>query len=379
VAASSPPAPATTPTPQTGAAGRRPDLLTAAVDGWSRFWFRPEPTTALGLVRILFGLVVIGWAFALLPDLLTFMGRDGVLPVQPSSRYAWGPLQLWHSDRAVIAVWAVLLVGAAVLVVGWRSRVAAAVVFVCLMTLLRRDNYIFNAGDGLLRIEALLLALSPCGSALSLDRRRTAGSFWGAQVRAPWVIRLLQVQVSIIYLATVRDKLSGTTWNEGTAVSYALRLPELSVFPVPHWLTTNALLMNAATWGTLLAEIAIGVLVWHRRLRPWVLGLGVLLHLSILLTLAVGFFSWAVWVLYLAFVPPEVAQRWVDRLRARLRPAATGEPAQAPPVDGGPGRGPAREQDGPAGGAATREETGPVGGAATREETGAADVQAPTG
>jgi len=127
----------------------------------------------------------------------------------------------------------------------------------------------------------------------------------------------------------VRVKLSGVTWNEGTAVSYALRLPDLRNFPVPHWLANNALLMNAATWGTLVVETAIGLLVWNRRLRPWVLATGVLLHLSILLTLAVGFFSWTVWILYLAFVPPEVAQRWVARARLRRRPS------HQPAEDGG--------------------------------------------
>jgi hypothetical protein len=324
-------------TAPSGEAGtRRPGRLTAAVDRWGGFWFRPEPMTALGLVRILFGLVMVAWAFALLPNLLSFLGRGGIVPIQPSSRYAWGPLQLWHSDQAVAAVWVVLLLASAALTVGWHSRVAAACVFVCVMTMLRRDPYIFNAGDGLLRIEALFLALAPSGSALSLDRRRTAGSFWDSQVRAPWVLRLMQVQVSIIYLSTVRDKLAGVTWNEGTAVSYALRLPDLRNFPVPGWLTTNALLMNAATWGTLVVETAIGVLVWNRRLRPWVLAAGVLLHLSILLTLAVGFFSWTVWILYLAFVPPKVAQRWVDRVRARLRRAAPEPPAAEGVAAGGP-------------------------------------------
>jgi hypothetical protein len=306
-------------------AGRpqRPDLLTTAVDRWSRFWFKPEPMTTLGLVRMLFGLVMIAWSFALLPNLLAFFGPAGILPSQPASADAWGPLQIWHSDRAVVAVWVLLLLASVAVTVGWHSRVAAVCVYVCMTSLVNRDTYVFNAGDGLLRIEALLIAVAPSGCALALDRRRTAGSFWDSQVRAPWVIRLMQVQVSVIYLATVRDKLSGTTWNDGTAVSYALRLADLRNFPVPGWVATNALLMNAATWGTLVVEIAIGVLVWNRRLRPWVLVAGVLLHLSILLTLVVGFFSWTIWILYLAFVPPKVAQRWVDRFRAGLRRAPT--------------------------------------------------------
>ena len=60
---------------------------------------------------------------------------------------------------------------------------------------------------------------------------------------------------------------------------------------MPSFVTDSVLLTEMATYGTLVVELAIGVLVWHRVARPWVLGVGVLLHLSIEVTLAVGFFS----------------------------------------------------------------------------------------
>ena len=70
------------------------------------------------------------------------------------------------------------------------------------------------------------------------------------------------------------------------------------------------------TYGTLAVEIAIPVLVWNKRTRPWVLGLGVGLHLAIDVTLRVGFFSWIIFVAYIAFLPPEVASRLIERARA---------------------------------------------------------------
>jgi hypothetical protein len=68
-------------------------------------------------------------------------------------------------------------------------------------------------------------------------------------------------------------------------------------------------------WGTLLLEFSIGILVWNRRLRPWVLGVGVLMHTGIMATMAVGFFSPSMFVLYLAFIPPDTARRLVGKLR----------------------------------------------------------------
>jgi hypothetical protein len=61
--------------------------------------------------------------------------------------------------------------------------------------------------------------------------------------------------------------------------------------------------------------------VWNRRLRPWVIGLGVAFHLGIDIFFDIGFFSAAMWLAYLAFLPPETADRIVerlDRLAARI-------------------------------------------------------------
>jgi hypothetical protein len=132
----------------------------------------------------------------------------------------------------------------------------------------------------------------------------------------------MQIQLSVLYLASVWTKLSGGTWNDGTAVSFALRLEDLQRFEAPHALATSELAANLLTYGTLAVEASLGVLVWNRTLRPWVLALGVGMHLAIDLTLRVGFFSFAVFVLYIAFVPPETATRAVLAVRDRVRARA---------------------------------------------------------
>jgi hypothetical protein len=92
-------------------------------------------------------------------------------------------------------------------------------------------------------------------------------------------------------------------------MSYALRLEDMLIIPAPQWISNNALLMNVATWGTLVLELLIGLLVWNRRCRPVVLAAGVVLHSTIMITVAVGFFTPAMFVLYLAFMSPETVRR----------------------------------------------------------------------
>ena len=118
-------------------------------------------------------------------------------------------------------------------------------------------------------------------------------------------------------------------WADGSAVFYAWRTDgRWALLPTPEWLSANAILVNALTWGTLVIELAIAVLVWNRRWRFWVLAAGVVMHVTMMLNMNVGFFSVAMFVLYLAFVPADalwtmpgnLKTRWRDRRRSSASP-----------------------------------------------------------
>jgi hypothetical protein len=298
---------------------------------WQRFWFKPEETSTLALVRIAFGALVFVWAITLTRDASSFFSDSGILPNagydgRPSA--VWGVFDLADSELAVGLVIGAVSVASLFLMAGLFTRLAAVVVFVGLISLERRNPFVFNSGDGLLKVIAFYMLLAPAGASLSLDRwRRARDAFWEFPLRAPWALRLMQVQLSVLYLATVWTKLSGTAWNDGTAISYAARLEDLTRFELPDWITTSELIVNLMTYGTLAAEAAIGILVWNRRLRPWVLGLGVFLHLAIDVTMRVGFFSYGLFVLYIAFLPPEAVSARLLALRRRVLGAARA-PAQ---------------------------------------------------
>jgi hypothetical protein len=213
-----------------------------------------------------------------------------------------------------------LIVASVALTLGLLTRVAALVVFVALLSLQRRNPFVFNSGDALLRDLSFYLVLAPAGLVFSVDGlRRARKTFWAAPARAIWPLRLMQVQFTIVYLAAVWGKARGTNWNDGTAVSYALRIQDYARLPVPSFISNSLFISNVLTLGTLALELALAVLVWNRKLRPWVLLLGVSLHLGIEYSLRVGFYSLAILALYLAFVPPERATAWALSLRERLR------------------------------------------------------------
>lgn len=292
---------------------------------WDRFWFAPTPTSTLALVRVAYASVLLGWCALISFDLTAFFSSSGILPSRVERPWSWSLLDVFGSDTAMTLLFAVLVWAAVFLLVGFHTRLAAVVAFVVLMSFERRNLVVLNSADTLLRLFGLYLALAPAGAAFSVDRWRAARErFWEFPLRAPWALRLIQVQVSVMYLFTVWLKVQGETWNNGTAVSYSLRVMEVARFDLPRWLTDSALLSNVLTYGTLAVELSLAVLLWNRRARPWVVAAGLLLHVSIQTTIMVGLFSTTVAVGYLAFTEPENASRWLLVLRDRLRRSRLG-------------------------------------------------------
>ena len=300
--------------------------MNGAQNAWGRFWFARTSTATLGVVRIAFGFVITLWALSLMPDLPAFFGHDGMVPSSPHHAYWIGLLSPSASAWVVYAVWAALLVAAVSLMVGYRSRLAAVVVFVCILSFERRDPYVFDAGDLLLRNLGLLLALAPSGAALSIDAFRRSGRALVFPPKPQWPIRLMQLQIVALYAETVWAKLHFAPWRNGTAVSYAMRLDWLVRFHAPGSVTRSSFISAVLTYATLAIEASLVVLVWHRRTRWWALGAGVLLHLGIAIGYMLEFFTLAILIGYLAFVPPDTMERLIERVSLSARRTARGSP-----------------------------------------------------
>jgi hypothetical protein len=287
---------------------------------WQRFWFEPQETSSLALFRIAFGLVATAWTATLIPNLFAFYGARGIVPDNTAHGPGqWGILALSNNPILLLGVFAATLASAIALTLGLFTRVAAIIVWLGILSFEHRNVLVTNAGDGVVRDLAFLCALAPAGAALSIDRLRNApGRFWEFPAKAPWALRLIQIQISVGYLAAVWHKAHNQVWTNGTAVAYALRMDDVHRLPTPAFVTHSVLLVNLLTYGALAIEFSLGILVWNRRARPWVLVLGICLHLGIESSLLVGFFSYVMLAGYLSFVPPETAARFILETRHRL-------------------------------------------------------------
>ncbi len=100
--------------------------------------------------------------------------------------------------------------------------------------------------------------------------------------------------MSLVYLSAVYFKIDEGGWTNGSALSCVWRMDDIARFNVPAAIANSLALSTLAAFLTLAIEQMLGVMIWVRLARPLVLALGVALHLSIDLTLRIGFFSMAI-------------------------------------------------------------------------------------
>jgi hypothetical protein len=299
-------------------------------EAWNGFFFTPRSPLPVALFRILYGICVLMTLILLHSDWLNWFGihawvlEDTMKVIEPGPRINLFTL-LPQSDHWITGFFWLSLAFAVLLTVGLWTRISSIVVFVCVVSIDQRALLIMHGGDTFLRITGFFLIFAPAGAALSLDRViRLRNKQEGPEVepRAPWAQRMIQLQLSLLYLTSFWWKLKGHAWLNGTALYYVIHLHEIRRFPLPSWLLNTAMLKFGG-WLTLALEFSLGILIWVRRFRYYLLLLGVLFHLCIEYALNIPMFQWDVLSAYVLFVEPRDLKRAGDAIFRRRASSVT--------------------------------------------------------
>jgi hypothetical protein len=294
----------------------------AGLSAWTRFWHEPLRSERLGLMRILLGLALMtDQLFQYLPNLMEFFGATGVAPrglfdAFQLRHWRWTMLFFNHDSPSVLYpfFWTWVAV-TALWTLGFWTRTTNFLVWLGTLAWINRNPNLLNGGDDTLQVGLFLLLLSPCGKGLSLDawlaRRRTGET--GPFYTPAWPVRVLQIQLAVIYFTTGLVKLQGEgriganglpvgTWWDGTSIHYVLTYVSMSRWsyaqlPVPLWITAPMTFI-CVWWETLFP-----LLVLNRWTRPWALLFGLLFHIGIWLTIEIGWFSFYTMAFYGVWVP----------------------------------------------------------------------------
>lgn len=268
-------------------------MNTLLFDRLDRLLFAEGDGVAEQRVRVGLGLLVVWWAASWL--LGGGSGLPGQFGVSPSrGTLSWSVLgsapSAWLAGTACVF----LMSCGALLVAGHCPRIAATAAFVLSVSIQRTDPLGLNAGDALLRLLLLWTALGAVvGGPAVLSR--------GGRPRPVIVVRLVQLQVLVMYATAAAWKLQRGRWQAGDAVHMALTDPSTSNGIWPTAVVESSTAISAVTWGTLALEFALAPLLVARRTRTLAIVLAVAMHTVFALSLRIGIFSPAALVALLSF------------------------------------------------------------------------------
>jgi hypothetical protein len=278
---------------------------------WNAFFHAPEPVATLCVFRIALGTLLTFNAACLLPFADDIFGPAGIFDTT-SFLHAYRTRRLTvfylfpRSRQLALGMVVALVVLSIALTLGIFTRITTPLAWLCLVSLHHRNPAVFNSGDTVQRLLLLLLCFTPSGAALSVDAWWHGENIFQAardQMFDPWALRLMQLQVSIIYVRTVYWKLQGKTWRNGTAIAYAIGLFDFKRCPAPSILF-SPIVTRMFTWGTLVAEVFVGLGAWVSQFRWAAIIMGWVLHLGIDTFLNVHLFSLTMCVALVVFIPP---------------------------------------------------------------------------
>ena len=176
----------------------------------------------------------------------------------------------------------------------------------------------------LLIVSTLFIALTPCGHSYSLDRwlalRRAlkSGSPPPPEVGNLWGLRLIAIQLSMVYFWTAYEKLywgflSGAriehlAYNYYAGYDYA-SIPGFSAF------------CCIAAIATVILEFLLSFGLYIPKLRNYLMLAGIVLHILFYVLLPIRTFTLTMILLYLAYIPAASVHRFIDNMHEGYNPA----------------------------------------------------------
>ena len=279
------------------------------MDAWDKFLFEGCDPRIASLFRIGFATLILIQVAVVWHDADRWFSDTGVMSVSTAKLttgpVGWSLFYLIPSTPFVIrGALVALLLHATLMLFGVFSRVQAAAIFVWLVSFQNRNPLINDGEDTVFRIFAFMMIWLPLDAYWSVLRRSSESVARARSHASAWGLRLIQIEMAAIYASAAISKLSGETWQNGTAMWYVSRMTDNFGRLVPSVYFDHFWVSAGLTWGALFIEATLPVALWFRGTRKLAILAGVALHLGIELSMNLFLFECVMMLGLLAFVVP---------------------------------------------------------------------------
>jgi Vitamin K-dependent gamma-carboxylase len=265
------------------------------------FFFAPASARPLAALRIGLSTVLLVQAGLVRAEIFDLFGRDGIVPAE-ISRIVGSPVApnlgwlvdqlapLGISEASCLRFLCGAYVAAlALLAIGFHTRLAAAVSWLCNWTLQSAAPATLYGADFYAHTYLFYLMLVPAGGAFSLDAARRGAANVPTET-ARFGLRIMQIHLGLSYLVSGLAKLRGEQWRSGEVIWRALSLPVYRQLDA-SWLASFPFLCRLGCVATLAIELGYCIFIWPRRTRRLWLGAATAMHLGIAVFLGLGVFG----------------------------------------------------------------------------------------
>jgi predicted DCC family thiol-disulfide oxidoreductase YuxK len=253
----------------------------------------------------------------------------------PGWIHAWLTAVAGLGDNGFAAFYALAILAGVLFTLGWRTRISSLLFCFAVVALENRSPLLTDGGDNVLTLMSIFLCFTRCGRHWSLDARRRSRQpaepeatdlpDWRLELGAArdqianvlhnGAVLVIAFQVCVIYATAGLFKVQGSMWQDGSALSYVLRLRWFQPWPgLDGWLLGHGVLLAVAGFVTVFVQIGFPFTVFTPKLKYPSLVVLLGMHLSIALLLGLPFFSLIMLVGDAVFLSDRVWQaveKWV--------------------------------------------------------------------
>jgi hypothetical protein len=297
-------------------------MIKSVFKWWDDFWFGPTPLLNVGVFRfVLCSTLAVLYFFRTwnINDLFTEGGMvqfDMALKMIPDF-YKPPFLIYFATDSTVHAVHFLLVASLSLLALGIGGRPLALLAWILDAGFIQRNYSAVFGADLIGSIFLLYLAFTQSCHRFSILNLFRPRGITDSDIVSSVFVRIMQLQICIIYAYTGFEKLKGQSWWDGSALWTVLGNPQMTVTDL-SFAAQFPLIISAVTFITIIFEIYFVALVVSRKTRPWVLLTGVLFHSGIAVIMNLHSFAIIMMSTYILFLDSETLERLVRLLRAKL-------------------------------------------------------------
>lgn len=271
------------------------------------FLFRPTDARIYSLFRMVFSMAVLFNFCNLWHNKASLFSDGGMIDHVFIAGLCEGKpyysvFHYFHSQDAIDLVFIISGISIIFMGIGLLSRLSILIVYLWQLSYVNSIFPVLSGWDTLLTVYTFLLLISPTSDLWSMDGYIKSKFFRKklSESAPAYGLYLMRFQLCIVYFSTVGLKLYNYYWLNGEFYAYFM-LSVYSRFPDPFF-AGNRILSAMLTYGTLVIELLIPILLLTKKFKRIGFLLGFSLHLSIMLSSNLFIFSFTMLTLYVPFL-----------------------------------------------------------------------------